>query len=38
MTAVFAAQGWGQLSAAIVSIVVITAFKPQILSDVDGCE
>ncbi|KAM0753099.1 phosphate permease [Meredithblackwellia eburnea MCA 4105] len=33
MTAVFASQGWGQLSAAIVSLVVITAFKKQILAD-----
>ncbi|KAK4701918.1 MFS transporter, PHS family, inorganic phosphate transporter, partial [Phenoliferia sp. Uapishka_3] len=33
MTAVFASQGWGQLSAAIVSLVVITAFKKQIIAD-----
>ncbi|KAL8276366.1 hypothetical protein RQP46_011211 [Phenoliferia psychrophenolica] len=36
MTAVFASQGWGQLSAAIVSLVLVTAFKSQILSDPAG--
>lgn len=38
MTAVFASQGWGQLSAALVSLVVITAFKQQILDDPADCE
>ncbi|KAL8276965.1 hypothetical protein RQP46_010600 [Phenoliferia psychrophenolica] len=33
MTAVFASQGWGQLSAAIVALVVISAFKTQIIND-----
>ncbi|KAK4701233.1 MFS transporter, PHS family, inorganic phosphate transporter, partial [Phenoliferia sp. Uapishka_3] len=33
MTAVFASQGWGQLSAAIVSLVVVSAFKNQIIAD-----
>ncbi|SCV72071.1 BQ2448_4765 [Microbotryum intermedium] len=33
MTAVFASQGWGQLSAALVSLVCLTAFKKQILND-----
>lgn len=33
MTAVFASQGWGQLSAAIVSVVVLAAFKSSILND-----
>lgn len=33
MTAVFASQGWGQLSAALVSLVVLAAFKKQILHD-----
>jgi len=33
MTAVFACQGWGQLSAGIVSLVVVTAFKKQIIND-----
>jgi PHS family inorganic phosphate transporter-like MFS transporter len=33
MTAVFASQGWGQLSAALVSLVVLSAFKKQILAD-----
>lgn len=33
MTAVFAFQGWGQLSAAIVSLCAISAFKKQILND-----
>ncbi|ORY89459.1 putative phosphate transporter [Leucosporidium creatinivorum] len=33
MTAVFASQGWGQLSAALVSLVVLAAFKKQILAD-----
>lgn len=33
MTAVFASQGWGQLSAALVSLSVITAFKQQIVDD-----
>jgi len=33
MTAVFAAQGWGQFAAAIVSTVVVAAFKHQISAD-----
>ncbi|KZS92460.1 inorganic phosphate transporter [Sistotremastrum niveocremeum HHB9708] len=33
MTAVFASQGWGQLAAAIVSTVVVSAFKKQIVAD-----
>ncbi|SCZ88387.1 BZ3500_MvSof-1268-A1-R1_Chr2-1g04377 [Microbotryum saponariae] len=33
MTAVFASQGWGQLSAALVSLVCLAAFKKQILAD-----
>ena len=33
MTAVFASQGWGQLSAALVSLAVLAAFKKQILAD-----
>ncbi|KAH8100144.1 phosphate transporter [Cristinia sonorae] len=33
MTAVFANQGWGQLSAAIVAIVVTRAFKTSLLAD-----
>jgi PHS family inorganic phosphate transporter-like MFS transporter len=33
MTAVFASQGWGQLTAGIVSLVVVTAFKKQIIND-----
>ncbi|KAI0319221.1 phosphate permease [Amylostereum chailletii] len=33
MTAVFAFQGWGQLAAAIVSLVVVAAFKNQIIND-----
>ncbi|KAM0789097.1 hypothetical protein ACM66B_003154 [Microbotryomycetes sp. NB124-2] len=38
MTAVFAFQGWGQLSAAIVSVVVVSAYKSSILSDAVGNE
>ncbi|KAK4054451.1 hypothetical protein OIV83_000945 [Microbotryomycetes sp. JL201] len=34
MTAVFAFQGWGQLSAALVSLVVVAAYKSSILGDV----
>lgn len=33
MTAVFAAQGWGQLSAALVALVVVAAFKGKIIAD-----
>ncbi|KAI0046571.1 phosphate permease [Auriscalpium vulgare] len=33
MTAVFAAQGWGNFSAALVSLIVVAAFKTQILHD-----
>ncbi|KAI5478297.1 MFS transporter, PHS family, inorganic phosphate transporter [Pseudohyphozyma bogoriensis] len=33
MTAVFASQGWGQFSAAIVALVVVSAFKKQISND-----
>ncbi|KAF8512253.1 phosphate permease [Gautieria morchelliformis] len=33
MTAVFAAQGWGQFAAAIVSAICLVAFKPQIQRD-----
>ncbi|KIY66544.1 phosphate permease [Cylindrobasidium torrendii FP15055 ss-10] len=33
MTAVFASQGWGQLSAAIVGTIVVAAYKSQILAD-----
>lgn len=35
MTAVIAAQGWGQFSAAVVGIVVVTAYKNQILNSLD---
>ncbi|KAK4053909.1 hypothetical protein OIO90_003746 [Microbotryomycetes sp. JL221] len=38
MTAVFAAQGWGQLSAALVSLVVVSAYKNSILGDAVGNE
>jgi PHS family inorganic phosphate transporter-like MFS transporter len=34
MTAVFSMRGWGQLSAAIVSTVVVSAFKAEIQEDV----
>jgi PHS family inorganic phosphate transporter-like MFS transporter len=33
MTAVFSSQGWGNLTAALVSLIVVTAFKPQLLAD-----
>lgn len=33
MTAVFAAQGWGQFSAALVSLVITAAFKDSIIND-----
>ncbi|CAL1716624.1 unnamed protein product [Somion occarium] len=33
MTAVFANQGWGQLSAAIVALVVVSAYKSTLLND-----
>ncbi|KAF8591129.1 phosphate permease [Ramaria rubella] len=33
MTAVFAAQGWGQFAAAIVATVVVAAFKKQIVAE-----
>lgn len=33
MTAVFASQGWGNLAAAIVALVVVTGFKHQIQHD-----
>jgi PHS family inorganic phosphate transporter-like MFS transporter len=33
MTAVFAAQGWGQLLAGIVGIVVVSAYKTRLLND-----
>ncbi|KAI0035406.1 phosphate permease [Vararia minispora EC-137] len=33
MTAVFAFQGWGNLASAIVSVVVIAAFRQQIIHD-----
>lgn len=36
MTAVFSAQGWGTLAAAIVSLVVISAFKGNIRGDEDN--
>ncbi|KIJ14228.1 hypothetical protein PAXINDRAFT_169850 [Paxillus involutus ATCC 200175] len=32
MTAVFAAQGWGQLAAALVALVVVSAYKEAILA------
>jgi PHS family inorganic phosphate transporter-like MFS transporter len=36
MTAVFASQGWGQLSAGLVALVVTSAFKNQIIADPDN--
>lgn len=33
MTAVFANQGWGQFAAAIVALIVITAYKSSLLAD-----
>ncbi|KAJ7191203.1 phosphate permease [Mycena pura] len=33
MTAVFAAQGWGNFTAVLVSLIVVVAFKGKILSD-----
>jgi MFS family permease len=33
MAAVFAAQGWGQFSAALVSLIITTAFKNSIIKD-----
>ncbi|KAG1781496.1 major facilitator superfamily domain-containing protein [Suillus placidus] len=37
MTAVFAAQGWGQFTAALVGIVVVEAYKDSILSSPFPC-
>ncbi|RPD61045.1 phosphate transporter, partial [Lentinus tigrinus ALCF2SS1-7] len=34
MTAVFANQGWGQLTASIIALIVVTAYKKQILNSV----
>lgn len=36
MTAVFASQGWGQLSAGLVALIVTSAFKDQIIADPDN--
>lgn len=33
MTAVFSAQGWGNLASAIVAVIVVAGFKHQILND-----
>jgi len=33
MTAVFASQGWGQFTAALISLILTAAFKKQILAD-----
>ncbi|KAI0078760.1 phosphate transporter [Panus rudis PR-1116 ss-1] len=33
MTAVFANQGWGQLTAAIIAIIVVAAYKSSLLAD-----
>jgi len=33
MTAVFAFQGWGNFAAALVSLIVVAAFKPHIIND-----
>ncbi|TFK88823.1 phosphate transporter [Polyporus arcularius HHB13444] len=34
MTAVFANQGWGQLTASIIALIVVTAYKKQVLHSV----
>ncbi|EPQ52849.1 phosphate transporter [Gloeophyllum trabeum ATCC 11539] len=33
MTAVFAAQGWGQFSAALVALIIVAAYKTSLLND-----
>ncbi|KAG1869649.1 major facilitator superfamily domain-containing protein [Suillus tomentosus] len=37
MTAVFAAQGWGQFTAALIGIIVVQAYKSEILSSPFPC-
>jgi len=33
MTAVFASQGWGQFTAALISLILVAAFKKQMIND-----
>ncbi|KAG1822007.1 major facilitator superfamily domain-containing protein [Suillus subaureus] len=37
MTAVFAAQGWGQFASALIGIIVVQAYKSEILSSTFPC-